>query len=165
MRIATLRKLVTVFGYAWAITFLGGVALLLLCAILWEPLLGTPWEYEYDQEFQKVIMYVAFPLLGLAIACQLLAEFLNNRRLNKFLAKASSEEMAFYKMMQDDGYEITDADKFIKAASDTPQARSQAGRNAPGRSRSQRVSRPRSRVGPRCPRAHARSRRASLRPE
>jgi len=35
------------------------------------------------------------------------------RRLKKFLANASSEEMAFYKMMQDDDYECDDAEKLI----------------------------------------------------
>jgi len=66
----------------------------------------------------KANLYVGLPLLVPAACASFLADFLNERRLKKFLANASSEEMAFYKMMQDDGYEITNADKFISSMKD-----------------------------------------------
>jgi len=61
VRIVTLRKLTTAFGYAFAIIFGGGLALWLLADILWEPLLGTP--FRYGGEIAKVILYVGLPLL------------------------------------------------------------------------------------------------------
>ncbi len=113
MRIATLHKLVKVLVKGAFITFWGCVAFLILAAVLGELLEGKPFMYWI--RVGSVVEWVFFPLLGLAIVFLWFATWLNERRLKKFLAKASPEHLAFYKMCKDAGYECKDVDKLISA--------------------------------------------------